>query len=400
MAVAAPIVHPAPVAEDDAFSLGGLSARQLIALAAMTAFLVGSVVLLGPALADLPDLWSRITHGDTRWLALAFGFEILSFLGHIVLFNAVAVEEGSRINLWVSAQINLAGHAATRLLASAGAGGVALTAWAMRRSGMERAQVASRMVTFLVLLYGVYMAALLVGGVGLATGLFGGGGSFAITLVPAAFGAAVIAVALAAQYVGTAPAGAGRIRRGLAPVGAGVREALHLLRSGNLALVGALMWWAFDVAVLWAAFKAFGEAPPIAVITVAYFVGMLANTLPLPGGIGGVDGGMVGALVAFGVDPALALVAVLTYRGFAFWLPILPGALAYFGLRRTVTRWAREDAGEEPARRRSVGSLPWKASAASSTILTSRSVSRRWRSRCPVPSRSPGRTMPSSSPST
>ena len=64
-------------------------------------------------------------------------------------------------------------------------------------------------------------------------------------------------------------------------------------------------------------------------ITVAYFVGMLANTLPLPGGIGGVDGGMVGALIAFGVEPGLALIAVLAYRGFAFWLPIAPGAVAY-----------------------------------------------------------------------
>ena len=86
------------------------------------------------------------------------------------------------------------------------------------------------------------------------------------------------------------------------------------------------MWWGFDIAVLWACFKAFGEAPSFAVITVAYFVGMLANTLPLPGGVGGVDGGMVGALIAFGVEPELALIAVLAYRGFAFWLPIVPGA--------------------------------------------------------------------------
>jgi uncharacterized protein (TIRG00374 family) len=80
-------------------------------------------------------------------------------------------------------------------------------------------------------------------------------------------------------------------------------------------------------------------------VVVAYFVGTLANTLPLPGGIGGVEGGMVGALAAFGVDPALALVAVLAYRVFAFWLPILPGALAFASLRRTVAGWAEEDAG-------------------------------------------------------
>jgi uncharacterized protein (TIRG00374 family) len=74
----------------------------------------------------------------------------------------------------------------------------------------------------------------------------------------------------------------------------------------------------------------------------AYFVGMLANVLPLPGGIGGVDGGMIGALIAFGVDGSLALLAVLTYRAFSFWLPTLPGAVAYFQLRRTVHRWQAE----------------------------------------------------------
>jgi uncharacterized protein (TIRG00374 family) len=106
--------------------------------------------------------------------------------------------------------------------------------------------------------------------------------------------------------------------------------------------------------VLWACFQAFGESPALAVVVMAYFIGMLANTLPLPGGIGGVDGGMVAALVAFGTDPALAVVAVLAYRGFAFWLPILPGAAAWITLRRTVAGWQRATvlpAYQPPARR-------------------------------------------------
>ena len=174
-----------------------------------------------------------------------------------------------------------------------------------------------------------------------------------------------------------------------------MRDARRLLRTGNAGLLGALMWWGFDIAVLWACFEAFGAAPSFAVITVAYFVGMLANTLPLPGGVGGVDGGMVGALIAFGVEPELALIAVLAYRGFAFWLPIVPGAVAYLGLRRTVARWEREDAGE-PA----VPSGAWKASVVSSTTRISSSAFRRWPSRCRAPRTSLGPTTPSSSPST
>ena len=72
-------------------------------------------------------------------------------------------------------------------------------------------------------------------------------------------------------------------------------------------------------------FHAFGDAPPLAVIVMGFFVGMLGNLLPLPGGIGGVDGGMIGAFAAFGVDSGLAIVAVLVYRAFAFWLPTIPG---------------------------------------------------------------------------
>jgi uncharacterized protein (TIRG00374 family) len=131
----------------------------------------------------------------------------------------------------------------------------------------------------------------------------------------------------------------GRIAPAARGIGDGVREAVRMTRRLDAGLVGALLWWAGDIAVLWACFEAFGAAPTPAVIVVAYFVGMLANTLPLPGGIGGVDGGMVAALVAFGTDPGLAVVAVLAYRAFAFWLPIIPGAAAWLTLRRTVAGW-------------------------------------------------------------
>ena len=97
-------------------------------------------------------------------------------------------------------------------------------------------------------------------------------------------------------------------------------------------------------------FHAFGSPPPFTVIWMAYFVGTLGNLLPLPGGLGGVEGGMIGAFAAFGVDFNLAVLAVLSYRAISFWLPTLPGAIAYFQLRRTVARWRDEqsDATAQP----------------------------------------------------
>ncbi|MEP6954882.1 MAG: lysylphosphatidylglycerol synthase transmembrane domain-containing protein [Solirubrobacteraceae bacterium] len=333
----------------EALPLARPSGRRLLLLGAGAAAMLGSLVLLVPAVGDLSQAVGRLGDAQAGWLLAALGLELVSFLGYIVLFRAVCVDGGSsRIDLKVSAQITLAGTAATRVFASGGAGGVALTAWALRRAGLDRAAVAARMVAFLVLLYAVYMLALVVGGLGLALGLLPGNAPLAMTIAPAALGAGVIAAALAAQRIGP---GDGRVCTALAPVGQGVRDARALLARREPGLLGALAWWAGDVAVLLACLHAFGASPPVAIVVVSYFVGMLANLLPLPGGVGGVDGGMVGALVLFGVDPATAVVGVLAYRGFAFWLPIVPGVLAFVSLRRTVSRWGREDVFGVPAER-------------------------------------------------
>ena len=342
-----------------------ISRGRALVLVAAGGALVASLVFVLPSFADLPGTLERLTHGDARWLVLALGFEAVSFLGHIILFRAVGDDGRGRVGMRASTEITLAGHAATRLFASGGAGGVALTAGRCGDPGMERADVAARMTTFLVLLYAVYMAALVLGGVGLFAGVLPGTAPLALTLVPAAFGAAVIAVALAlprlsdvlerAQQRGRS---IGRIAPAARGIGEGVRDAVRMVRRLDAGLVGAVLWWAGDVAVLWACFEAFGQSPALAVVVMAYFIGMLANTLPLPGGIGGVDGGMVAALVAFGTDPALAVVAVLAYRGFAFWLPIIPGAAAWITLRRTVAGWQRARCRRSTSRRRGARSPP------------------------------------------
>src|SRR3954452_3751228 len=132
---------PAPRVEDTQDPGAGFSQSRLLILAAATVLTLGAGALLPGALGALPDVWARISHGDGRWLALAALFEVASFLGHIVLFNAVGRDPRGRAPPARSAEINLAGNAATRLLATAGAGGIALTAWAMRRAGMERSDV-------------------------------------------------------------------------------------------------------------------------------------------------------------------------------------------------------------------------------------------------------------------
>jgi uncharacterized protein (TIRG00374 family) len=340
-----------------------LTRGRLLAVLVFVVSIVAFLYFVLPKLLGLQETWNRIQHGDPWWFLLAAILEVLSFASYIALFRAVLVRGMSRIHWRESYQITMASLAATRLFAAGGAGGIALTAWALRRSGMGPRTVAARMLAFLTLLYGVYMATFVIAGLGLYDGIFPGPTPFAITVIPAVFGAVVIVVFLAVAFL---PADleravrrwtnpehwSGRAARWLAAVSAtgatGVRTALRLVRSRDLRLLGAVGWWAFDIAVLWACFHAFGSAPPQAVIVMAYFVGMLGNTLPLPGGIGGVDGGMIGAFTAFGVSVELSVVAVLAYRAFAFWLPTLPGAVAYFQLRRTVQRWRTSDLAHAP----------------------------------------------------
>ena len=212
----------------------------------------------------------------------------------------------------------MASLAATRLFAAGGAGGVALTAWALRRSGMERREVAERMIAFLVVLYGVYVVAMIVCGIGLRDGdPARARRRSALTVVPA-----IVSgdrdrrcSARSRSCRRTSSGGIERMaprrprlarwlrRFALAPASmrGGIRFALRKAVHPDLAMIGAVTWWAFNIAILWASFRAFGESPPIAVLVQAFFVGMLANLLPIPGGIGGVDGGMIGALAAFGV---------------------------------------------------------------------------------------------------
>jgi len=324
-------------------------------------FVIGIVAFLYlglPKLVGLSASFRRLQHGNGWWLGGAAALEICSFCGYVALFRAVFIHRTSRIGWRASYQITMAGLAATRLFAAAGAGGIALTAWALRRSGMERRLVASRMIAFMALLYAVYMAALVIDGVGLYLGAWPGNAPFAITIIPAIFGAAVILVFTGMsllprdvdRLVFSRSQGSGftsRFARRIATVpsatATGIRTAIALVRSGDLGLLGAVAWWGFDIATLWACFHAFGYSPHKDVIVMAYFVGWIANTLPLPGGIGGVEGGLIGAFTAFGVGVQPAVVAVLAYRAFSFWLPTLPGAVAYFQLRRTVRRW--DDAG-------------------------------------------------------
>jgi uncharacterized protein (TIRG00374 family) len=125
----------------------------------------------------------------------------------------------------------------------------------------------------------------------------------------------------------------------LTALSGGVKDALELIRRRDWRLLGAVAYWLFDNLVLYACLAAFGQTPSFWVVAMAYLVGMLANSVPVPGGFLAVEGGLVGMLLLFDVRPASAVIAaVIVYRAISLWVPAVIGSLAFLSLRREIGR--------------------------------------------------------------
>jgi uncharacterized membrane protein YbhN (UPF0104 family) len=308
---------------------GQFNARRLALPAALAAAAATAFVVPGGPLHAFADAFGRALDADARWVVAAGIFELLSFAGYVALLWLVGGRATDRLGLRASAEVTLGGAAATRLVPTGGAGGAAVTLWSLRRAGLSMREAAHTLLTFLVLLYSVFLGSIAVAGGALALGLVDGNGPLLLSALPAA--GATLAIAVALGIAARRP----RRQRTVA-LGAAVRAAIALVHSGDVRLLGAVAWWAFDAAVLWAMLRALGAPPSLAVVALAYFLGQIANTVPLPGAV---SGGMVGVLLAFGVQADVALAAVLSYRAVAIWLPAPIGLVALSGLRLTVAGW-------------------------------------------------------------
>jgi len=243
----------------------------VLVAAAFAHYVLPHIVGLGPTLR-------RLRHGHVAWLAVGVALEACSLFGEVALFRGVFARPGNRIGWKSSAEITLAGAAATKLVAAAGAGGVAVTVWGLRARRLSGAEVGDGMVCFGILTYGVYIAAVAVAGFGLWFGSFSGPAAVGLTLVPAALATAVILIALSMLFVNQpvteflerrAERSRGRAskwwhRAAAVPhsVRAGLLGALAMVRRRDPSLLGAMAYWGFDIGALWASYRAFGPSPP------------------------------------------------------------------------------------------------------------------------------------------
>ncbi len=330
-----------------------LDSRHLVRRLAVLAVLLGLVAAAVSSLPGLGTLRQRFAHADLALLAIIALAKLASCLSNVVAFRGVFCP---RMSWRFSTQLSLAEQATNVLVPTGGAGGLALGAWALRQGGMSTEHIGRRSIAFFVLTSIPNFAVAAVLGPLLLTGWFPGRVPVVLTIVlSAAAWAAAVVVALLPRLlgrVGPGSAGGGRaakLRAAVVTLNHGISDTGRLLRAGRWqAILGAVGYLGFDIAALIAGFAAFGGGVPLAPLIFAYVIGQLGGLIPLPGGVGGTDGGLIGAMVLYGAPLSQAAAAVLAYRLFQLGVPAVLGAVAFVRLRTTLSGSSAPAADCEP----------------------------------------------------
>ena len=308
----------------------------LISLAIFFVLLV-ALLLAVPGLRSAADF---ISDANIGWVLLGIGLEVLSCAGYVVVFHLVFAELSERLTV----RLSLSELAMNSVVSVSGLAGLALGAWVLATKGVAAKRIARGTVLLFVLTSVVNVAGVVLIGIPMWLGLLPGSEDELLTLLPALLAIVLIVVTLALAGWARRASRQGRLSQGrvavaLDGIGCGVAEGLALIRKGDWRLLGAVGYCVFDILTLYACLRAFGHvnAPSVWVVSMAYLVGMLANSVPTPAGLIAVEGGLVGMLVLFGVRPAtLVVAAVVIYRAISLWVPALIGSAAFLSLRGEI----------------------------------------------------------------
>lgn len=302
----------------------------LIALAILVAMVVG-LLLAVPGLHDVAHTVARMNGG---WVAAGIGFEILSCLGYVLAFLQVF----ERAPIRLGARVALSELAFGAAVSLGGAGSVAVGAWLLVERGANPGRVAERSAVLFLLTSAVNVITLAVVGIATGIGVIPGSHNLLLTLVPGLVAVVVLLAFLALPRFVDSLVGnrrEGRLVSLLRGSAESVRDTAVLLRRPDWRLVGAFGYLWFDIAVLELCFQAAGGNPPLSTLVLAYQIGYLSNFLPIPGGIGVLDGSFVGMFVLYHVNASIAAAATLVYHAISLWVPGTWGTIAFLLLRRS-----------------------------------------------------------------
>lgn len=345
------VQRPASETDDGSDGLSRfISDRRRLTLSLVVGALLatGVVLLLGKA-SGFAKFVDRLREAHAGWLIAGVAVQIMSILSYILAFRTITVRgHGRPLPLVPTGQIVLAGLGATRLLAAAGAGGLAVNYWGLRRAGIGVRESVARVLTLNTVLYVIF------GSIGMTTAavLWARGDAPAALALPwlIIIGGCMIAATFVSSprriarlsHSSRADPDAGRlsttVRKGFATavVALGRTRVIVAAPGRHVAiLVGAAGYWVTDIACLAIGLRAFDVHADLGVVVLAYATGYVANILPLPtGGVGGIDAAMTFALNLLGVPLEDALAGVVAYRFVGFWLPTIPGVWALIRLPR------------------------------------------------------------------
>ena len=298
-------------------------------------------VLVAALLFGVPGLRSAgelISDAKPAWVLGGIGLELLSCAGYVILFGLIFGMLGRSL----TSRLSLSELAVNSVVSVSGLAGIALGAWVLRSKGISVERIAKRSVLLFVMTSAVNVSLVVVIGVPMWLGLLPGSRNPLLTLLPAAAALATIVGTLAAARWArrAAERRSGEHSRAvvaLVALGGGVEDAVGLIRAHDWRLMGAVGYCVWDIASLLACLAAYGSTPTFWAVAMAYLVGMLANSIPIPGGFFAVEGGIVGMLLLFGVRPgSTVLAAVVTYRAISLWVPALIGTVAFLSLRGEI----------------------------------------------------------------
>jgi uncharacterized membrane protein YbhN (UPF0104 family) len=295
---------------------------------------LGVGLLLG--VPGLKHVATTVSNMKTQWVVVAVLLEVLSCGCYVLAFLQVF----DRAPFRVGAQVALSEEAFGAAVSLGGAGSLAVGAWLMVDRGAPARRIAERSAVLFLYTSAINVITLILAGLGLFLGLPGPRNPL-LSIVPAAVGAVVMVLfLLLPRYLDrivdrVAP---GRLRTFLVETAASVRDTERLVFRPDWRIVGAIGYLWFDIAVLFACFAAAGEVPPLAPVVLAYQIGYLSNFIPVPGGIGVLDGSMIGMLVLYGIGGTVAAAATLVYHAIALWVPALWGTAEFIVLQKTKKR--------------------------------------------------------------
>nr|WP_244943531.1 lysylphosphatidylglycerol synthase transmembrane domain-containing protein [Streptomyces inhibens] len=278
---------------------------------------------------NLDDVFSK---AQWVWVLVAMFFSALTYIAAAMSLLGFVTEKVAFVKTVVA---QIAGNF-VKLVAPAAIGGVALNTRFLQRAGVRPGLAVASVGASQLFGLGSHILLLLT--FGYLTGMQSRQDQLSPSrtviaglLTVAVLVLVVTAVPVLRKFVVT------RLRSLFAGVVPRMLDILQRPRKLVTGIGGMLLLTAANVMCLDASIRAFGggEQLSYASIAVAFLAGnALGSAAPTPGGVGAVEGALITALTFAGLAGAIAFPAVLLFRLMTFWLPVLPGWLAFTHLTR------------------------------------------------------------------